>query len=263
MKTTVLLLLLFYSVFGNAQSGQLSVLPLSSIDFKADSFVGYDKFGFAYFIENNAIIKKKDSIQVEYKNVSLGRIAKVDLNNPLKILLFYENFNTVVLLDNQLNEIQQIRFSENRIPIVVAATGNADQNRLWIYNSLTQQIGLYDHQNNEYKTITTPSIGNIKYYDSDLSYFQWIDENRNRFACNVYGNVSPLGQAPVADRMRFVNENWIFYSKENLLYAVDIKNNKEYPIQIAEKSFISFYATPQILSIFTTSGITNYKITLP
>ena len=236
---------------------------INSYSIDADSFVGYDKFGFAYFVENNVFIKKNDALQMEYKNVSLGELSKVDLKNPLKIVLFYESFNTVILLDNQLNEIKEIHFSENKVPIVVAATGNADQNRLWIYNNLSQQIGLFDYQTNDYRTVTTPSVSNIKYYDSDFIYFQWIDENFNRFACDVYGKVSSLGKVPDFDRLRFVNDNWIFYSKENLLYAVDVKNDKKYPVQIDEKTFVSFYATPQILSIFTTTGITNYKITLP
>jgi hypothetical protein len=30
--------------------------------------------------------------------------------NPLNIVLFYENFNVVILLDNQLNETQKINF---------------------------------------------------------------------------------------------------------------------------------------------------------
>jgi hypothetical protein len=35
------------------------------------------------------------------------KITKVDLQNPLKIVLFYESFNSALLLDNQLNEIQK------------------------------------------------------------------------------------------------------------------------------------------------------------
>ena len=68
--------------------------------------------------------KTKDHQSLEYKNISLGKITKVDLQNPLKIVLFYENFNTAVLLDNQLNETQKINFSENTIPIQV--DGNRD-----------------------------------------------------------------------------------------------------------------------------------------
>jgi hypothetical protein len=71
----------------------------------------------------------------------LGKITKVDLQNPLKIVLFYESFN-VAPLDNQLNEIQKINFSSNANPIVITATGIASQNQLWVYNSLNQQIGL-------------------------------------------------------------------------------------------------------------------------
>lgn len=52
-------------------------------------------------------IKKNNTQLWQYKNLSLGKITKIDLQNPLKIVLFYEGFNSVILLDNQLNEIQK------------------------------------------------------------------------------------------------------------------------------------------------------------
>jgi len=263
MKKVMFFLLLIGVLKGFAQTPKIVVSKLDFVDFTADTFLGYDKFGWKYFIINNTFNKEKDSLILQYKNLALGKIAKVDLQNPLKIMLFYENFNTVVLLDNQLNETQRINFSEHQIPIVVAAAGMAAQNRLWIYNNLSQQIGLFDYAKNDYKPVTVPFTGRVKYYDSDFNYFQWIDENSERFACDVYGKMADLGKMPAFDRIRFVNDKWLLYSKDSQLFAFDIKNNQSITVPIAEKTFKSFTSIDQILSIFTSDGITNYKIILP
>ena len=64
---------------------------------------------------------------------------------PMDTVLFYEDFNTVIFLDNQFNEIQKINLSESLPSLAVTAIGNASQNRLWIYDNLNQQISLYDY----------------------------------------------------------------------------------------------------------------------
>ena len=127
-----------------SQNLKQNAVLMDSIRFDGDQFLGYDPFGFYYTIKNNVFSKINTRDTLEYKNISLGKITKVDLQNPLKIVLFYENFNTVILLDNQLNETQKINFSESTIPFVVSAVGIASQNQLWIYNSMNQQLGLYD-----------------------------------------------------------------------------------------------------------------------
>jgi len=263
MKKTLFLIAFFWCLLASAQNGTLNISKINSVAFQADAFLGYDKFGFWYYVTNNVLIKQNERVSVEYKNLSLGKISKVDLQNPLKIVVFYETFNTVILLDNQLNETQKISFSEHTIPIVAAAVGISSQNRLWIYNTLSQQIGLYDFQTNDYKPITTPFTGTVKAYVSDFNYFQWIDEQLNRRATDVYGKISDLGKTEPFDQFRIGNEYWYFYSKDNTIFAKDLKNNLIYTVAVAEKTFKSFVSKDQILTIFTTDGITNYKIILP
>ena len=178
MKKLITAFLFILSTIAFSQNQKLTAVKINSISLDADQFLGYDQFGFYYTIKNNVLSKTKDHQSLEYKNISLGKITKVDLQNPLKIVLFYENFNTVVLLDNQLNETQKINFSENTVPILVTATGITSQNQLWIYNSLNQQIGLYDYLKNDYKTISTSFPENIKYYQSDFNAFYWIDQKK-------------------------------------------------------------------------------------
>lgn len=230
----------------------------------ADAFVGYDNFGFAYFIKNNVFCKKKGELVLEYKNLSLGKIARVDLHNPLQIVLFYENFNTAVLVDNQLNETHRINFSEYlTTPIVASAVGMASANRLWIFNSLSQKIGLYDYLKKDYREITVPFAGKVTAYESDFNFFHWTDDNGHRFATDVYGKVSSYGPTAGFDQFALINNNWLLYAKDGQLYAQMTNSDKIYLIGTAEKTFKSFHCQAQNLAIFTAQGITNYKITLP
>ena len=248
-------------VFAQEQKIEAKQISVQKIDM--DVFVGFDGMGNLYYIKNNVFYKKNEQELWQYKNVSLGKITKIDFQNQLKILLFYENFNTIILLDNQLNETQKINFSENATPIVVSATGIASQNRLWIYNSLTQEIGLFDYLKSTFQSITPSFDGNIKKYDSDFNTFRWIDDKKNWYAVDVFGKISLLGKVADYDQIQVVANQEIVFLKDGKLFLQDFNKNTLYTIGNVEKSFKNFYYKDQILAIFTNQGITNYKITIP
>lgn len=250
----------------SAQNQKIKASLISSFRADIDDFLGYDSFGFSYHIKNNVFKKFKENEIFEYKNVSLGNITKVDILNPLKIVIFYEDFNTVVLLDNQLNKMTEINFSQNNTPIVVPAIGMSTQNQLWIFNTLNQQIGLFDYLKNEYKTVSTPLTEAIKYYQTDFNTFFWIDKKNNWFSCDIFGKTTVMGKIPDFDKIEILNDHQYIFSKANLLYFKDISSTNSdtvYEIEILQKSFDKFCYKDQILSIFTAKEITNYKIVTP
>jgi hypothetical protein len=260
-----LVLLLFIASFStvSSQNQKLTSLKIDSIRFDGDAFLGYDSFGFYYTLKNNVFSKIGTQETLEYKNISLGRITKVDLQNPLKIVLFYEIFNTVIILDNQLNETQKINFSESIIPIVATAIGIASQNQFWIYNSMNQQLGLYDYLSHNYKTISVPFTESIRNYSSDFNVFHWVDNKNNWYVCDIFGKIKSKGIIPDFDSIVIINDNQFIYSKDAVLIFEDLEKGKKTEIEISEKTFKKFYYKDQILSIFTLAGITNYKITIP
>lgn len=262
-KTIVVFFLIFHLTMVFAQEQKIESKQISVQKIDMDVFVGFDGMGNLYYIKNNVFYKKNDHELWQYKNVALGKITKIDFQNQLRIMLFYENFNTIILLDNQLNETQKINFSDYETPIVVSATGIGSQNRLWIYNSLTQQIGLFDYLKNTFQSITPSLAGNLKYYQCDFNIFQWIDEKKNWYSVDIFGKISTMGKAPDYDQIQFVNNQEILFLKDGKLFLQDIRKNTFYTIENVEKSFKNFYYKDQILSIFTNQGITNYKITIP
>jgi len=79
-----------------------------------------------------------------YTNPSLGFISKVDASIPTKIMVYHEESNTIVLLNNKLapigNPIHLIDF-QIQTPVLPAMFGI---NRLACYNETNQQIILID-----------------------------------------------------------------------------------------------------------------------
>lgn len=235
---------------------------MESSKYAPQRYLGTDAFGWEYTIANNEFRKTKDGKSVKYQNVSLGEIYRTDLQNPLQIVLFYRKFNTVVLLDNQLNQTATINFSALPTELIVEAASLASQNRLWLYDITTQQIGLYDPIRSNFRTLTPPFNDGIKYYQSDYNYFYWIDNVGKCFVVNLFGSVAPLGTMPDFDQAQLLSRTQILYSKDNKLYLYNLPDKTQKLIQISEKSFASFYYASQILSIFTDSEIIQYKITL-
>jgi|SRR6476620_5736449 len=256
-----IIILIFNAIF--AQAPLTISQKIKSWPVNADEFVGRDQFGHLYFLTDNVLTKDIGTRTLDYKNLAKGKITHVDIQNPLLILVFYQTFNTIVLLDDQMNEVSQFTFNNPDFPIQAHAAGIASQNRLWIYDSLKQQIILFDYKQNSYRSLTNSFVGNFKHYESDFNEFRWIDEKGNRYSCDIYGKIKTLGKVPDFDQCRIVSDDLVLYQLMGKLYCYSLSGDKSVTINPTEKTFKSFWYKDQILSIFTKEGITNYKITLP
>ena len=263
MKHAAVYFLFLFCSFVQSQVKILESNYLSTINIEADIYVGCDAFNTHYFLNNNVLFKKTDVELLQYQNLALGKVTKVDISNPLKILLFYQDFNTIIFLDNQLNEIQKVDFSNLDVPVVASAVGISGQNLVWIYNTLNQQIGLYDLVTNKYNDLGVPIKETFLYYQTDFNYFHWLDSQNQWMSCSIFGRVFSNSTIPYYDKVQIIDNEKLIYSKNNQLFMIDIKNESVFEIKIVEKTFKNYYYKDQILSIFTNKGILNYKINLP
>jgi hypothetical protein len=261
-----LLLILLIACAATAQELTVPVKFMSSLKSGNEQYVASDAFGAVYTLQDNELHKRKEGVLLKYKALSLGDITRIDLQNPLQIVLFYRKFNTVVLLDNQLNEVRRINFSQLQPsvtdPIIADATGLASQNRLWVFDVNSQRLGLFDLAQNNFKAITPPFTESIEYYHTDYNYFYWIDAANKCYAANLFGKVTFLGDVPKYDKVQMVSSTEVLYMKDNALYLYSLQAGTAKLIELVEKTFDGFQYSAQILSIFTDSEINQYKITL-
>jgi len=263
MKIILKILFIYFFNFNlYSQIIDYTIDKKETIIINKEVYIANDAFDFKYFITNNSLIKKKNNEYFEYKNVLLGNITKIDIQNPLLILVFYKEFNTCVFLDNQLNETQIINFSENKNQINLDAVGTASQNRIWFVNSITNQICLYDRNSNHTTLKSQPLKSKIKQYGSDYNYFYWIDQSNVFYYLDIYGKVSNLGKVPDFDIISFIEKEKIFFLKDQNLYYYDFNQKNKTLIELDKKRIVDFSYKNQILSIFTDIEIINYIFTL-
>ena len=261
-KKYLLQLILCFSISLGFSQNTIPSEKLDSNAWEIDNYLGFDNQNNQYGIKNNVIIKRSTT-NFEYKNIGLGKITNIDFQNPLQIIVFYKDFNTVVLLDNQLNELKRIDFNLNPELIQLEAVGLSAQNQLWIYDGITNRIGLYNITNDHLKWISTPIKSGIKNYFSDYNFFYWIDHTNQLFTSSIYGTINTLGTIPKHDKMRLLSNSTVLYSYENEIYFYEITKERSSKIKLTENFVGNFFFKDGILAIFTQNIITNYKLILP
>lgn len=155
-----------------------------NIEQKTDS-IGIDVLDASYVVFNNILIKNSNDKTLSYENIALGEVSSVDIINPQEIVLFYHNFNTVIILDNQLNLIQSITFQNT-----ISFARKSITNKLWIFNTDENKLELYDYKSNK-STIFSQVITDFEpiTMESDFNSIKLIG-NKKTLIFNQYLNLT-------------------------------------------------------------------------
>ncbi|MEO5683445.1 MAG: hypothetical protein ABIQ88_12430 [Chitinophagaceae bacterium] len=136
MKKPLLILLSFLSAaiaFSQADSS----LPLVKIIKGGYTDFSVDNLGNILLLDSNNQLKKVspagDSIAIFNDVRKYGKVYMVDAGNPLKILLYYRDFGTIVVLDRLLNIRTVIDLRKLNIFQAKAICQSYD-NAIWVYD---------------------------------------------------------------------------------------------------------------------------------
>ncbi len=118
-----------------------------------------DGFGNIYIINQDEIIKY-NSVGVLQKKFSIKRYGKIDFvdaTNPLKILIYYKDFQQIVFLDNQLTQTSNMISLETIGYEQASLVCSSANNSFWIYDKQNNELLRFDA---ELKTLV--KTGNLK-----------------------------------------------------------------------------------------------------
>ena len=250
----ILLLFLFIVFNTSAQNIDFEKVGVKSAKF--DVFWGNDISGNNYFSTSNNLYKINEKDTLNYTNNKFGKITGVETFNMLQTLVFYKQNNAFVLLDAQFNEINAVIFSEINCDFLKPAS----QNELWFYDSLSQQIGLYNLNAKNYKLLSNPLNKIIKQAHSDYNYLYWIDDENNIYSINKFGKIASLGKVNSFEKVIFSDKSDLFCLFNDKIYYYSVENQSQVDIAIDEKMIKNFFYKDGILSIFTDYQISTYKI---
>jgi len=97
-----------------------------------------DKLGNIYVLSARNSVKKFDangSLLFEYMNSLNGDIEDIDVSNPMKMLVFYKDFQQLVCLDNNLALLTQYNLRNSGFQ-EVSAVGLSNDNHFWIFDQI-------------------------------------------------------------------------------------------------------------------------------
>lgn len=241
------ILCLFISI-GNAQV-DVSLIKKISID--TENFVGCDyDFNFYYFT-NTILSKKTSETTLNYSNFLYGNIFSVDITNPLKIIVFYKNFNVVVVLDSQLNETDVIQLPND---ISFATKGSA--NHLWLFRTNSKVIENYNFKNQLVVSRSQPlkesTILNMKSTEN----YVYLQTESGIKTYDYLGNFIPKQSNEALDDFQYSNR--VLYTlSEDTLYQI---KNKITKIKIPGASNLKkFFVLNNHILIFKNSELSIYS----
>src|SRR2546425_4309638 len=110
-----------------------------------------DNLGNIYFVTRSNQIKKLDqnfdSVAVFDDVRRYGDIYLLDVNNPLKILVYYKDFTTLLVIDRFLNTRNTIDLRKSGI-LQAKAVAQSYDNNYWVFDELDNNIKKIDDNGN-------------------------------------------------------------------------------------------------------------------
>ena len=100
-----------------------------------------------YILNSHNQLKKLnangDSVAVFNEVKRYGKATLLDVSNPLKLLIYYRDFATIVVLDRYLNVVNTIDLRKQDI-YQAKAIGQSYDNKAWVYDELENKLKKVD-----------------------------------------------------------------------------------------------------------------------
>ena len=229
-----------------------------------------DNLSNLYVISTKGQIKKfnaaGDSVAVYNQVRNFGKLFSIDVSNPLKVILFYKDFSTVVVLDRFLTNIATLQLRRYNI-LQPDAVGLSYDNNIWVYDEYDGKLKKLDEQGNklsetaDFRTVFNQPFAPQKILnDNGLVYL--ADSTAGVFIFDNYGSFKK--KVPV------INWHSIAINKSNIISTSSqsisvfntstfLQNDKRYP---AFTSYLHSFTLSDKFIIFSAKDLKIYRYEL-
>ncbi len=255
-------MMVFYSIASNA--GDFEHLYHKDIDTPYDYGLT-DNLGNVYIISGKNLTKYNHNGEkiATYTNQYLGRIDHADVTDPFRLLLFYEEFNQVVFLDNFLAEIRSPINLDDLGYTYTSLVCSSGRGGLWLFDNRLKQLA-YLNKNLQ----TDAESQNLNFLIRDKKPIEIAEKNQQLYL-NVpdsgifvfdqfasYIRTIPVKQAYNAE----YGKNNIYYSDSKQLYIYNIMQMEKIIVKLPEeKNVIATKIAANKIYMFKKSGYDVYR----
>lgn len=243
--------------------GQDTIVPvlLKTEAVKAEVIGGYDKFdNFYYTTINNNFIKRSNGKETTFSNVQLGTIESVNIFNPLKINIFYKDLNSFIILDNRMADVFIIDFNQLQPFRNITHLATGPDNTVWIFNTDSQQLELYDYKQNRSRFRSVPINGKVLDLKSNFN-FCWLLTQNYLYQYNYLGSMISKIPNNGYEKIALSKEKLIVL-KQGGLYQMSKDLEIIRPIKLPNLLIKQFFATTETLYIYDGEILHHYQLKL-
>jgi hypothetical protein len=176
-----------------------------------------------------------------------GKASLIDVSNPLKVLLYYKDFTTIVALDRFLNIRNSTDLRRQNI-FQAKAIGQSYDNKIWVYDELENKLKKLDEDGKvlqetpDFRLLLGQSISPIKIFDEN-KYVYLYDSTYGVYVFDYYGTLK--NNIMIQHWQNFkVAGKYIFGSRNDTLYRYEISTFRydewKMPLQISGSTFFNF-----------------------
>ncbi len=263
MRVLIVIIVCFQLLSLNAQ--ELKTTFVKSVPIKADRFIGVDSFDHFYYTIGNTLYKKTPNKVYSYNNIQLGTITTVDLSNPLKIVLFYRDFNVMILLDNRLNELSdRINFSTESYAKNVAFVSISSNNNIWLYSLDDNILTLWNYESKKTIFDTQPLSLYEKEFEAtnQISTYEycWLISQGSVLLFNEYGSfIKSIKSNAIKQFQPYLN-GYLFADTDNVYYK-NLENNQKEVLRVNQGHKIdNFMRVKNNLYFFDANVLYKYTV---
>lgn len=233
------------------------------------TYLNVDNLDNIYLISNSNQLKKLngngDSMAVFNDVKRYGNPDYVDVTNPLKALLYYKNYSTVVVLDRLLTVRNNINLRKQHIFYVNNVTLSYD-NYIWLFDEEDYKLKKIDEDGKllqattDWRMLFDTVPAPVKIIDRD-NFVYLYDPLKGFYIFDYYGGFK--------NRLAFlnwtnveVNGNTVYGFTDNELYSYQLKSLqlKDYTLPAFFGKFKSIKAMNGKVYLLNEKGVDIYQI---
>lgn len=225
---------------------------------EVDAFWGTDKYQSLYYSDATGFNKKTlQGKSYRYANLKLGAIHQVILTNPMKVMLFYKDTQSIVFLDNRLNETQIFKIEDLMPASFVDFVGMAGERQFWLYATDINQVIIFDLGLNKALFKSLPLVDKVQAMTSDFNQVH-VATTRQIKTFNVYGSLLREIDLSDVNQLQLDHKN-IYLVHKNKLLRIQGNSWKEVQISLPNDAY-SFYVNNDLLYIYHNNQLSIYQI---
>ena len=201
-----------------------------------------DNLGNIFILYQNGQLKKLnpagDSLAVFNDVRRYGKLFSIDVTNPLKILLYYKDFSTIVILDRLLNSRATLDLRKLNLYQVKTISQSYDNN-IWIFDEYESKLkritddGKLIDQSSDFRVLFD-SVPSPQYIIDQNKQLYLYDSLKGVYIFDYYGAFK--GRIPFTGWVDFsVINNSLFGRDQQHLFRYEPAtfNLQRYPIPVA------------------------------